>query len=111
MDLAILELLKKCLKNLTIAGYVMPLDCLLIVDDITNKADPRLNDQEKAAATTCDFFGPLVMFLIIFVNQILDDFEIILPILRVNKVVAQLIPVEELVKTIALIGARETLLN
>ena len=89
----------------------MPLNCLLIVDDVTNKADPRLNDQEKTAATICDFFSPLVMFLIVFVNQILDDFEIVLPILRVNKVVAQLIPVEESVKTIALIGVQETLLN
>ena len=89
----------------------MPLDSLLVVDDVTNKADPRLNDQEKAAATVCNFFGPLVMFLIVFVNQILDDSEIVLPILWVNEVVAQFIPVEEPVKTIALISVQEALLN
>ena len=95
MDLAILEFLEEGLENLSIARHVMPLDRLLVVDDVPNKAHPCLDDEEEAAATVCQLFSPLLVLLVIFVNQILDDFEIALPVIWVDEFVAELVPVEE----------------
>mmetsp|Transcript_13133 Transcript_13133/g.17804 ORF Transcript_13133/g.17804 Transcript_13133/m.17804 type:complete len:161 (-) Transcript_13133:680-1162(-) len=111
VDVPVLQLLKESFECLTVPRHILPLDRFLIVHDVAYEADPTLDNHEKAPATVAYALRPLLVLLVLRVENRLDNLEVTLSISGVHEAIALGIPVEKLVDHRALTAADQALLD